>query len=99
MQQSHHDDQRLETYRVRITGKVQGVGYRHATVRQAHALKITGWVMNVHAGAVEAVIQGGVDQIDRMLQWMRVGPPAARVAEVDTTELATDRRYKHFEQR
>jgi len=97
--QDHRNDQRLETYRVRVTGKVQGVGFRHATVRQAHALKVTGWVMNVERGAVEAVIQGGVDQIDRMLQWMRVGPPAARVADMETTELATERRYKHFEQR
>ncbi|HEY4298788.1 MAG TPA: acylphosphatase, partial [Paraburkholderia sp.] len=37
-------DQRIETYYVRVRGMVQGVGFRHATVRQAHALGIKGWV-------------------------------------------------------
>ena len=92
-------NQRMETYRVRVTGKVQGVGYRHATVRQAHELKVTGWVMNLDDGSVEAVVQGDPDQVDRMLQWMRMGPPAARVAELETAECATTRRYPHFERR
>ncbi len=72
-------DPRIETYYVRVRGIVQGVGFRHATVRQAHALGIRGWVANLDDGSVEAMLQGSANQVDRMLSWLRHGPPAARV--------------------
>ena len=50
-------DERIETYYVRVRGVVQGVGFRHATVREAHALKLRGWVANLEDGTVEAMIQ------------------------------------------
>ncbi len=49
----------FETVKVLITGKVQGVSYRHSTVRMAHQLKLRGWVQNLQDGCVEAVLQGG----------------------------------------
>lgn len=87
-----------ETLAVTVTGQVQGVGYRAATVRQAHKLKVTGWVRNLENGNVEALLQGTPDQIDRMLEWMRHGPPAARVADVAAEEHLGERRYDRFEQ-
>lgn len=65
----------VETVSVRITGKVQGVGFRLSTVRQAHSLGVTGWVRNLEEGSVEALLQGGHDRIDQMLAWLRVGRP------------------------
>ncbi|WP_233866204.1 acylphosphatase [Paraburkholderia adhaesiva] len=91
-------DSRVETYHVRVRGTVQGVGFRHATVRQAHALRIRGYVANMEDGSVEAVIQGSANQVDRMLSWLRHGPPAARVMEVISEEQFTDKRYERFEQ-
>ncbi len=91
-------DTPIETLAVRVTGKVQGVGYRLATVRRAHMLGIGGWVRNVEDGSVEALIQGVPDQIDLMLQWLRVGPPAALVREVSSEIRHDDRRYGRFEQ-
>lgn len=88
----------METCRVRVTGQVQGVGYRFATVRQAHALKLCGWVANREDGSVEAEIQGPASQVDRLLEWMRSGPPAARVHDLEVAEVAVARRYRHFEQ-
>ena len=88
----------VETLTVRITGKVQGVGFRIATVRHAHSLGIAGWVRNLDDGAVEALLQGAHDRIDEMLSWLRVGPPAARVDEVESREVQDDRRYDRFEQ-
>jgi acylphosphatase len=93
----HHDD-RTETCRVRVTGLVQGVGYRFATVRQAHALGLCGWVANLDDGSVAAEIQGPASQVDRLLEWMRSGPPGARVRDVEVTEADVVRRYRHFEQ-
>lgn len=68
--------------RVRITGRVQGVGYRAWTVRQAGALGLRGWVRNEPDGSVLALIGGGADAVDRMLGLFRAGPRGARVAGV-----------------
>jgi acylphosphatase len=91
-------DARLETYYVRVRGVVQGVGFRHATVRQAHALGITGWVANLEDGSVEAMVQGSANQVDRMLEWLRRGPPSARVTECVSEERALEKRFVRFEQ-
>lgn len=91
-------DTRIETYYVRVSGTVQGVGFRHATVRQAHALRIRGYVANREDGSVEAVIQGAANQVDRMLSWLRHGPPLAHVTEVTSEERSTEKRYERFEQ-
>ncbi|WP_042300693.1 acylphosphatase [Paraburkholderia kururiensis] len=91
-------DSRIETYYVRVRGVVQGVGFRHATVRQAHALGIRGYVTNLDDGSVEAVVQGSANQVDRMLSWLRRGPPSARVTEVASEERYTEKRYERFEQ-
>lgn len=88
----------VETVSVRVTGKVQGVGFRMSTVRQAHSLGVAGWVRNLDDGSVEALLQGGHDRIDQMLAWLRVGPPAARVSDVEHHEVQQDRRYDRFEQ-
>ena len=91
-------DEEIATVKVVVTGVVQGVGYRHATVRQAHALGIKGWVQNIDDGSVHAVLQGDLDKIDRMLAWMRVGPPRARVDEVEHQDSDAERRYAFFQQ-
>lgn len=88
----------VETLSVRVTGKVQGVGFRMAAVRQAHSLGVAGWVRNLEDGAVEALLQGPHDRIDEMLSWLRVGPPAARVDEIESQEVQEDRHYDRFEQ-
>lgn len=91
-------DERIETYYVRVRGVVQGVGFRHATVREAHALKLRGWVANLDDGSVEAMLQGSAPQIDRMLAWLRHGSPAAHVTEVTFEEHRTDKRFERFQQ-
>lgn len=91
-------DNPLETLLVTVRGKVQGVGYRHATVRHAHMLGVTGWVQNLPDGTVEALVQGTPDQVDRMLEWMRRGPPAAVVQDLEAERQFIDKRYGRFEQ-
>ncbi|CAM5791411.1 acylphosphatase [Castellaniella caeni] len=81
-----------------IEGKVQGVGFRAATVRRAHQLKLGGWVRNLADGRVEALLQGPHDAVDQMLSWLLQGPPLARVARVSHDEVQTERLYERFEQ-
>ena len=66
--------------RVRITGRVQGVGYRGWTVRAAVILGLSGWVRNRSDGSVEAVFQGGQNQIDQMIDKLYQGPSGAVVS-------------------
>lgn len=88
----------IETITVRITGHVQGVGFRAAAVRHAHMLGVTGWVRNANDMSVEALVQGVHDQVDRMLSWLHKGPPGSRVDEVSSRREFTDRHFDRFEQ-
>lgn len=92
------DNPRLENLQVRITGRVQGVGFRHFTVRQAHSLGIRGWVRNASDGSVHALLQGTPNAIDSMLSMLHIGPRGARVTEVQHETVDTNRRFDGFQQ-
>ena len=70
-------------YRLEIRGLVQGVYYRGSMVSQAEVLGLRGWVRNRLDGSVEAVVQGGAHEVNRMVEWARRGPPHAVVASLD----------------
>ncbi|TEA72276.1 acylphosphatase [Allopusillimonas ginsengisoli] len=92
------NDHNIETIVARVSGHVQGVGFRAATVRQAHLLSVRGWVRNLDDGAVEVLMQATPDRVDRLLSWLHTGPPAARVREVTHEVSHTERRHDRFEQ-
>lgn len=75
------DDMKL-TRRLRITGRVQGVGYREAMCDAALGLGVAGWVRNCSDGSVEAAVQGDPQALEAFIAWARRGPPAARVSGV-----------------
>lgn len=70
---------------VRISGRVQGVGYRAWTAAEAERRHLSGWVRNLGSGEVEALFSGPTDTVDAMLTACRRGPPLARVDEVAVT--------------
>lgn len=70
------------TVRLRIAGRVQGVGYRDFVRSEAEARGLTGWVRNRRDGAVEAVVTGAPDLVDALIAACWRGPPAARVADI-----------------
>jgi len=71
-----------KTVKAIIRGRVQGVGYRDWAERQAHALDLTGYVRNRRDGAVELVLAGSGERIDRMLNSCREGPRLAQVQDI-----------------
>lgn len=71
--------------RVIVTGQVQGVWYRESCRREAEAAGVAGWVRNNPDGTVEAVLEGHPAAVDRLVEWMRHGPPRARVTGVQAT--------------
>ncbi len=74
--------------RLRIRGRVQGVGYRDWAVRAARRLGVGGWVRNLADGSVEVVAQGARNAVDAFVAACRTGPPSARVTGVDTAPAA-----------
>lgn len=73
----------------KITGHVNGVGFRYAMCRQARHLGLAGWVRNRTDGSVEAVAVGEKVRLQRLVQWAQRGPDPARVEDVQT-RAATD---------
>ena len=73
-----------------VSGRVQGVGYRYAMTDAARAAGVSGWVRNRRDGTVEALVQGDETSVQRMLEWCRHGPPAARVTGLATREVDAD---------
>src|SRR5688572_19792083 len=67
---------------VRLSGRVQGVGFRYSTADEARRRKLTGWVRNLESGAVEAVFEGPPDLVQDILRWCQRGPSGAWVREL-----------------
>ncbi|RQD66925.1 MAG: acylphosphatase [Tindallia sp. MSAO_Bac2] len=65
-----------------VTGKVQGVAFRHSAREKALSLSLTGWVRNRKDGSVEIFVQGDQDQVCMMEKWAQQGPPAAEVENI-----------------
>ena len=88
------------TWHLRISGRVQGVGFRAALQFEAQANGISGWVRNRRDGTVEAVVQGNPQAIEKILAWARRGPPIAHVATVDArpADCELDQPYAGFDQ-
>lgn len=79
-------DPAIQTVRVVISGRVQGVWFRHWTKTQAEERGLDGWVRNLHDGRVEAVFQGPEVAVEAMIVACHEGPPAATVALVERYE-------------
>jgi acylphosphatase len=73
------------TRRLRIHGRVQGVGFRHYMTREARRRGVAGWVRNRIDGTVEAIVHGSQEAVDALIAWARRGPPSAHVTDVEVS--------------
>ena len=75
----------LASVRVIVYGYVQGVFFRAFTSRRATELGLTGYVHNLPGGeAVEVQAEGKRKQLEKLIGYLKVGPPAAKVEKVVT---------------
>jgi acylphosphatase len=89
----------MQSLRLRITGRVQGVGFRYALQAEATRRGLRGWVRNRRDGSVEAVVQGDDRELEELLAWAREGPPGARVAELRSASADEEPAHTGFELR
>jgi len=67
-----------------VSGRVQGVFFRAYVEELAERLNLTGYVRNRPGGAVEVVAEGEKPKLEKLVEYLRIGPPAAKVMEVNT---------------
>jgi acylphosphatase len=84
--------------RLRIAGRVQGVGYRIWAERTAQSLGIRGWVRNRSDGSVELQATGDDEAVTTLIEACRQGPRAAVVTDVGVEE-AEDEGFAGFSAR
>jgi len=78
-----------------VRGRVQGVGFREYLRREAKGLNVTGWVRNRRDGTVEAMLYGSPEDVAKILDWARHGPPSARVTSIEVKEASGE--FETFE--
>lgn len=89
----------MVTRQIRVSGRVQGVGYRDALRWEAEKHGVTGWVRNCSDGSVEALLQGTQEAVGALIAWARKGPPGACVTQLrlETPARELERDYPRFE--
>lgn len=80
----------------RISGRVQGVGYRFFAEREANRLGLAGYVKNCWDGSVEAYAVGDPVSLEEFKRALASGPRSARVTSVEEAEEPVDKRYASF---
>ena len=86
-------------HHLRISGRVQGVGFRYSMQKEAARLGLTGWVRNRRDGSVEALVQGHEEAVAALTEWARRGPAGAHVDDLRATAVDADEALAGFEQR
>ncbi len=76
-------DTKLERLTAVAHGRVHGVGYRYFVIEEATLLGLRGYARNLPNGTVEVIAEGPRPLLERLLEALRQGPPAAYVREVE----------------
>jgi len=75
----------MRALRLRIHGRVQGVGFRDWLLREARQHGLSGWVRNRADGSIEALLAGEIGAVQEVATLCRRGPRLAAVASIDET--------------
>ncbi|MBC8376033.1 MAG: acylphosphatase [FCB group bacterium] len=81
----------------RISGKVQGVGFRYFVSTMAQQLGLTGWVKNHSDGSVVGLAEGEHGLIVSFLKELKVGNRWSQVERVENQPQTYSGEYKSFE--
>jgi len=83
--------------RIRIVGRVQGVGFRYCACTEARRLGLQGCVRNLPDGSVETECEGEDGNLRAYVEWCRQGPSMARVRDVSVTYTEPTGEFEGFQ--
>jgi acylphosphatase len=83
-------------YEIQVIGRVQGVGYRYYVRSMAQGLALTGYTGNCLDGDVVVVAEGEKRDLDLLVDFLKTGPPRARVDEVRISRSTWTGDYPDF---
>lgn len=86
----------LVARRFLIAGRVQGVGFRFFVREAAQVENLAGSVANRPDGRVEVVVEGDQEAVARFERRLYLGPPGARVEDVQVSNEAPGGRAHEF---
>ena len=86
----------LASFTATIRGRVQGVFFRAFVAEKASELGLTGYVHNLHGGGVEVLAEGERRQLEKLIDYLKAGPPDAKVKKVVTHWLEYTGSYSDF---
>ncbi|KAG7298808.1 hypothetical protein JYU34_017243 [Plutella xylostella] len=79
-----------------VFGIVQGVFFRKCTKQQADSLDLRGWCRNTHEGSVQGYIEGPVEKVESMMDWLRnKGSPTSRIDKAEFKNLKDIETYQY----
>jgi acylphosphatase len=79
-----------------VSGRVQGVNFRQATRAAARQLHLVGWVRNSPEGTVEVFAQGEPTAVERLIDWLWIGPAPSFVTGVESDSAPLDPNLTDF---
>lgn len=79
-----------------VYGRVQGVGFRFFTCREAQKIGLTGSVRNLNDGSVQVIAVGSAAQIEQLSQWLQIGPRTAKVERLLVQEYKATQEFTDF---
>ncbi len=87
----------MQAKHILIFGRVQGVGFRYFTYREARKCGVHGWARNLEDGrTVEVFAQGEAERLARFLEKVEKGPIFSKVLEVKTNAAQPDQNLESF---
>lgn len=82
-------------YKITVSGRVQGVGFRWSAMNEARGRGITGYVRNMSNGTVYIEAEGYPEQVEAFIVWCKAGPGFGYVESV-AAEPGTPAGYDDF---
>jgi acylphosphatase len=79
-----------------VCGHVQGVFFRAFVLEKARTLGIFGYVRNFPTGQVEVSAEGSKSSLEKLVEFLKKGPPAAKVTDLKIKWLNFSGKYTHF---
>jgi acylphosphatase len=83
-------------YEITVEGRVQGVGFRYFVRTKAQEMKLKGFTRNTSAGEVMVVAEGEQTELDTLVDYMRMGPPLARVRNIAVSKSPFTGQFDSF---